>query len=64
MTWISNGIAIAWALTCVMLSGLGIAHFILYYKDLKWQRKAWVWEYIDKKYDVLLVEKEKDDGKA
>lgn len=51
MTWISNAIAIAWTLICVMLSGLGIAHFVL-------------WKYIDKKYDVLLVKKEKDDGKA
>lgn len=64
MTWIGDVIGIAWAFTCVLLSGLGIAHFVLYYKDLKWQRKNYLWEYIDKKYDVLLVEKESDDGKA
>lgn len=64
MEWIGNGIAIAWALTCIMLSGLGIAHFVLYYKDLKWQREKYLWEYIDKKYDVLLVEKESNDEKA
>lgn len=47
-----------------MLSGLGISHFVLYYKDLKWQREKYLWEYIDKKYDVLLVEKESNDEKA
>lgn len=61
---ITDLIAVAWVLTCLLGVGLGIAHFVLYYKDLKWQRKNYLWEYIDKKYDVLLVEKESDDGKA
>lgn len=64
MAWVSYAIAVAWALTCLLCSGLGIAHFVLYYKDLKWQREKYLWEYIDKKYDVLLVEKESDDEKA
>lgn len=61
---ITDLIAVAWALTCLLGVGLGITHFVLYYKDLKWQREKYLWEYIDKKYDVLLVEKESDDGKA
>lgn len=61
---ITDLIAVAWALTCLLGVGFGIAHFVLYYKDLKWQREKYLWEYIDKKYDVLLVEKESDDGKA
>lgn len=61
---ITDLIAVAWALTCLLGVGLGIAHFVLYYKDLKWQREKYLWEYIDKKYDMLLVEKESDDGKA
>lgn len=64
MAWVSYAIAVALTLTCLLCSGLGIAHFVLYYKDLKWQREKYLWEYIDKKYDVLLVEKESDDGKA
>lgn len=64
MEWIGNAIAVAWVLTCLLGCCLGIAHFVLYYKDLKWQREKYLWEYIDKKYDVLLVEKESNDGKA
>lgn len=61
---ITDFIAVAWALACLLGVGLGIAHFVLYYKDLKWQREKYLWEYIDKKYDVLLVEKESNDEKA
>lgn len=61
---ITDLIAVVWVLTCLLGVGLGIAHFVLYYKDLKWQREKYLWEYIDKKYDVLLVEKESYDGKA
>lgn len=64
MEMISSGIAIAWALTCLLGCCLGIAHFVLYYKDLKWQREKYLWEYIDKRYEVLLVEKESNDEKA
>jgi hypothetical protein len=64
MEWIGNAIAVAWVLTCLLGCCLGIAHFVLYYKDLKWQREKYLWEYIDKKYDVLLVEKESNDEKA
>lgn len=60
---ITDLISVAWVVTCLLGCGLGIAHFVLYYNDLKWQRKNYLWEYIDKKYDVVLVEKEIDDGK-
>lgn len=61
MMMVTDLIAAIWALTCLLGIGLGIAHFVLYYKDLKWQRENYLWEYIDKKYDVLLVEKANDD---
>lgn len=61
MMMVTDLIAAVWALTCLFGLCLGIAHFVLYYKDLKWQREKYLWEYIDKKYDVLLVEKVNDD---
>ena len=39
---ITDLIAVAWALTCLLGVGLGIAHFVLYYKDLKWQREKYL----------------------
>lgn len=54
---ISECIAIAWALTCLLGVGLGIAHFVLYYKDLKYQRKEWLKDYVDLYYDIKVVKK-------
>lgn len=39
---ITDFIAVAWALACLLGVGLGIAHFVLYYKDLKWQREKYL----------------------
>lgn len=61
MMMVTDLIAAIWALTCLLGLGLGIAHFVLYYKDLKWKRENYLWEYIDKKYNVLLVEKANND---
>ena len=54
-------ISIIWALSCMLLVVLGIAHFILYYKDLMWKHENYLWEYLDKKYDLILVEKRNDE---
>ena len=54
-------ISIIWALSCLLLVVLGIAHFIFYYKDLMWRHENYLWEYLDKKYDIVLVEKRNDE---
>lgn len=54
-------ISIIWAVSCLLLVVLGIVHFIFYYKDLMWRHKNYLWEYLDKKYDIILVEKRNDE---
>lgn len=54
-------IALAWSLSCLLVVCLGVAHFILYYMDMKWRHDEYIWEYLDKKYDLILVEKRDDE---
>lgn len=61
--WVSNLLAFSLGVTCIIACVLGITMFIVWRLDIKWDRKGYLWEYIDKKYDIILVEREGNDEK-
>lgn len=51
-------VAATWGVMAVVASCVSIAFYIQYKKDVKWNHRDYLWEYIDKKYDIVFVEKE------
>lgn len=54
-------ISISWGVLSIVASIVAIAFYREYKKDLQWHRREYLWEYIDKKYDIVFVEKEGHD---
>lgn len=54
-------IGLLWVLSILLGVGLGIAHFVLYFNDVKWQRKKYINDLIKAGYTVVLINK--DGGK-
>lgn len=42
---------------CFLVLLLGVAHFVLYYKDIKWKRKTYILDLLDEGYEIQLVKK-------
>lgn len=57
MIYLTEIIGLLWAMCCFLVLLLGVAHFVLYYKDIKWKRKTYLYELLDEGYEIQLVKK-------